>query len=227
MGIKSSLSLVFRSKTKKGRTPLLNANNLPGKDPAVGINGFEGVGPEWLLLKRKESLFMFWKKVRFEGGERETDLLVHVHWTNSHFFLVSFLFYSVFFLIFFLFFFLCFFFSLRKITLFFDPPYRAWREPFYSACCDQGFTILPLNCLCLIWAYLPTTRGVYHSLLPDRGRFHFSLYRSISFLPRYKCSLSPLSRHAPNGSPSNLPLLGGLSSQQDVPPKRGLGKSRE
>ena len=49
------------------------------KDPAMGINGFEGVGPEWLLPQKKESLFAFWKKVRFEGGERETDLLVHAH----------------------------------------------------------------------------------------------------------------------------------------------------
>ena len=47
------------------------------KDPAVGINGFEGVGPEWLLPQKKESLFAFWKKVRFEGGERETNLLVY------------------------------------------------------------------------------------------------------------------------------------------------------
>ena len=51
MGIKSSLSLVRRSKTKEGRTPPLNANNLPGKDLVVGINGFEGVGPEWLMPK--------------------------------------------------------------------------------------------------------------------------------------------------------------------------------
>ena len=43
----------------------------------MGINGFEGVRPEWLLPKKKESLFEFWEKVRFEGGERETDLLVH------------------------------------------------------------------------------------------------------------------------------------------------------
>ena len=58
MGINQILSLVCRSKTKEGKTPLLNANNLSGKDPAVGINGFEGVGPEWLLPK-KESLFTF------------------------------------------------------------------------------------------------------------------------------------------------------------------------
>ena len=55
------------------------------KDPVVGINGFEGVEPEWLLPQKKESLFAFWKKVRFEGGERETDLLVHAHGTNSLF----------------------------------------------------------------------------------------------------------------------------------------------
>ena len=46
MGINQVLSLVRRSKAKEGRTPPLNANNLPGKDPAVGINDFEGVGPE-------------------------------------------------------------------------------------------------------------------------------------------------------------------------------------
>ena len=53
MGINQVLSLVYRSKTKEGRTLLLNANNLPGKDPAVGINGFEGVRPEWLLPKNE------------------------------------------------------------------------------------------------------------------------------------------------------------------------------
>ena len=52
MGINQILSLVCQSKAKKGRTPLLNANNLPRKDPAVGINGFEGVKPEWLLPKK-------------------------------------------------------------------------------------------------------------------------------------------------------------------------------
>ena len=52
MGINQVLSLVCRSKVKEERTPLLNANNLPGKDSAVGINGFEGVGPECLLPKK-------------------------------------------------------------------------------------------------------------------------------------------------------------------------------
>ena len=82
MGISQVLSLVCRSKTKEGRTPFLNASNPPPpkeKDPAVGINDFEGVQPEWLLPKKKEFLFAFWKKVRFEGEEREIDLLVHAH----------------------------------------------------------------------------------------------------------------------------------------------------
>ena len=131
-----------------------------------------------------------------------------------------FLFFSVLFLIFFFSSCSVFSFYSPKYALFFDPFYRVRQEPLYSACREQGFTILPLNRLCLVWTHLPTTRGVCHSLLPDRGRFQFSPYRSTSFLSRYKCSLSPLSRHAPNGSPSNLPLLGGLSSQQDIPPKR-------
>ena len=53
MGINQVLSLVYRSKAKEERTPLLNVNNLPRKDPAVGINGFEGVVPEWLFPKKK------------------------------------------------------------------------------------------------------------------------------------------------------------------------------
>ena len=37
----------------------------------MGINDFEGVGPEWLLPQRKSPCLRFGKKVRFEGGERE------------------------------------------------------------------------------------------------------------------------------------------------------------
>ena len=78
MGINQVLSLVCRSKAKEGRTPPLNANNLPGKDPAVGINSFEGVGSEWLLPKRGPC-YVLEERAGFEGGERETDLLVHAH----------------------------------------------------------------------------------------------------------------------------------------------------
>ena len=53
MGINQVLSLVCRSKVKERRMPLLNASNPPGKDPTVGINGFEGIRPEWLLPKNE------------------------------------------------------------------------------------------------------------------------------------------------------------------------------
>ena len=45
--------------------------------------------------QKKEFLFAFWKKVRFEGGERETDLWMHALLNQLSFFLVflSFLFY--------------------------------------------------------------------------------------------------------------------------------------
>ena len=32
-----------------------------------------------VIAPKEKSLFTFWKKVRFEGGEREADLLVHAH----------------------------------------------------------------------------------------------------------------------------------------------------
>ena len=65
-----------------------------------------------------------------------------------------------------LFSFLSFFFSFTLFSfysvnaLFFDPFFRARQGPFYSACRGQCFTTLPLNRLCLVWAYLLTTKGV-------------------------------------------------------------------
>ena len=32
-----------------------------------------------VIVPMGKSLFAFWRKVRFEGGERETDLLMHAH----------------------------------------------------------------------------------------------------------------------------------------------------
>ena len=44
----------------------------------MGINGFEGVGPEWLLSLWESPCFRFFgENVRFEGGEREANLLMH------------------------------------------------------------------------------------------------------------------------------------------------------
>ena len=44
----------------------------------MGINGFEGVDPEWLLSLWESPCLRFLEKSEiFEGGEREADLLVH------------------------------------------------------------------------------------------------------------------------------------------------------
>ena len=44
----------------------------------MGITGFEGVGPEWLQSHWESSRLRSLEKDEiFEGGERETDLLVH------------------------------------------------------------------------------------------------------------------------------------------------------
>ena len=43
-----------------------------------------------VVAQKKEFLFAFWKKVRFEGGERETDLWVHALLNQLSFFLVFF-----------------------------------------------------------------------------------------------------------------------------------------
>ena len=73
-----------------------------------------------VVAQKKKSLFAFWKKVRFEGGEGENDLWMHA------LFEITLVFLSFFFLYFFflLALFSPFFYS-RKYTLFFDPLYRA------------------------------------------------------------------------------------------------------
>ena len=84
--------------------------------------------------KEKESLFTFWKKVRFEGGERKTNLWVHALLNQLSFVLVFLSFIFCFLSYLFLFFLLCFLLLLPKIYPVFYPPYRARQEPFYSVC---------------------------------------------------------------------------------------------
>ena len=105
---------------------------------------------------------MFWKRVGFEGGEREIDLLVHAHCIIFIFSSISSILSSVFSLFFFFsfsYFLLLCFLLLCEYPLFFDDFFRARQGSFYSAFRDQFFTTLPLNRLCLVWAYLPTTKG--------------------------------------------------------------------
>ena len=105
------------------------------KDPTVGINGFEGVGPEWLLFQKKDGhCLRFLKEIGFEGGEKETDLWVHALFEIAPVFSqFSFLFFLFSFLSFSFWLLLCFFLSFRKCALFSIPFYRAWQGPFYSA----------------------------------------------------------------------------------------------
>ena len=149
-------------------------------------------------------------------------------------FLVFFHFLSVFVIIFFLPLLLCFSFHVVKNPLFFDPLYRAWQGPLYSACRDQCFTVLPLNRLCLVWVYLPNANRT--KPLPDRGGFilsfcaprtHFVLLRAAAFPATMSISSLLTLRACTQRFPLKLPLLGGLSSQQDVPPKRGLSRGRK
>ena len=112
-------------------------------------------------LTGKVLVCVLWRKVRFLKGEKGEP----IYWcmlfrTNSLLsFLVFFPFLSVFVIIFFLLLLLCFSFHVVKNPLFFDPLYRAWQRPLYSACRDQCFTVLPLNRLCLVWVYLPIVQN--------------------------------------------------------------------
>ena len=109
----------------------------------------------------KLSFAFFGEKVRFLKGERGKPIYWYMLFrTNSLFsFLVFFPFLSVFVLIFFLFLLLCFSFHVVENPLFFDLLYRARQGPLYSACCDQCFTVLPLNRLCLVWMHLPIVQN--------------------------------------------------------------------
>ena len=65
-----------------------------------------------MVIAQKESLLRFRKRAGFEGGERETDLLVHAHCTISLFSSISSFFFPVFFpILFFSFLLLCFLFT--------------------------------------------------------------------------------------------------------------------
>ena len=98
----------------------------------MGINGFEGVGPEWLLFQKKDGhCLRFLKEIGFEGGERETDLWVHALFEIAPVFL-SFPFFSFYFLsyLFFFWLLLCFFLSPLKMCYVFDPPLQGTARAF-------------------------------------------------------------------------------------------------
>ena len=174
MGIKSSLSLVRRSKIKEGRTPPLNANNLPGKNPAVGINDFEGVGPEWLMPKRNPCYVLEESRIwRGREGNRPTSACPLYYLSLFLYFLSSFLcFLSYLFL-----FFLLFSFTLLSFTpwipFLFPSSFRARQGSFYSACRDQILPFYPLTLF--VWSGCtyrpPKGASVCHLPLSDKRRY--------------------------------------------------------
>ena len=164
--------------------------------------------------------------MRFLKGERGKP----IYWcmpfrTNSLIsFLVFFHFLSAFVLIFFLFLLLCFSFYVVKNPLFFDPLYRARQRPLYSACRDQCFTVLPLNRLCLVWVCLLIVQNPCQTEADPfcpfcAPRTHFVLLRAAAFPATMLISSLLTLRACTQRFPLKFSLLGGPSSQQDVPPK--------
>ena len=97
----------------------------------MGINGFEGVGPKWLLFQKKDGpCLRFLKEIGFEGGERETDLWVHALFEIAPFFSVFLSFLSIFFLIFFLLALALFLSFTPKMCYVFDPPLQGTARVF-------------------------------------------------------------------------------------------------
>ena len=142
------------------------------------------------------------------------------------FFLVSFLFFFVFFLIFFLFFLLCFSFHLVKYTLFSIHFPGHGNGLFIAPAVASILQLCPLTAF--VWSGCTCRPHCATPTLARQRRTCFVPLCVVAFLPATILipSLSTLSA-CTQRFPLKLPLLGGLSSQQDVPPKRGLGRSRE
>ena len=157
-----------------------------------------------VIAPKEKSLFAFWRKVRFEGGERETDLWVHA------FFEIAPVFFSQFSFLFFLFSFLSFFFWLLL----------CFRSPLFTGH-GKGLFIAPA--VASVLRSCPLTAFVWsgctcrpHCATPTLAR-----QRQTCFIPLYVVAFLPATTLMPSLStlractqlfPLKLPLLGGLSS---------------
>ena len=134
-----------------------------------------------IAQKKKESLFTFWKKARFEGGERENDLPVHAHCITSHSSLIFSLFFSVFFLIFFLFFLLCFSFYHVKMLCFLIPSSEHDKGPFIMPAVTNVLPFCPLTAF--VWSgrtCRPPSLCDIHPCQTEAGLFRSSVYHNTS-----------------------------------------------
>ena len=199
-------------------------------DPATEITHFERMGLNGLCSK---SLIL--NRGQAFRGREGISLLVHAYYhTLAHFllFFLSFLLYFIYFS--------C---SLVGLlcSLFLSSPLLMFSSflcnaegPFYTACHEGFFTILPLNHFCLgmgvlsdhpLVCQLPNHHhlpmlAVPHPITKQRVLFCLLAHRGIPIRIRVGILSHYPSWYAPSDSNSSFPLLGGMSSQQDISPKR-------
>ena len=181
-----------------------------------------------MVIAQKEVLITFWKRTGFEGGERETDLLVHAHWTISLFSSISSLFFSVFFLIFFSFLLLCFSFFTPWILYFLVPFSGHGKGLFIVPAVTNVLPLCPLTAF--VWSghtCRPPSLCDIHPCQTKASLFHSSVHRSI--FTCHGINAFPLfpSRHAPNGSPLNLDYFGWSVIPTGRTSQKGLGRNRK
>ena len=137
---------------------------------------------------------------------------------------------------FFSFYFLSYLFSFGScsVSFFHSENVLRFRSPFTGH--GKGLFIAPA--VASVLQSCPLTAFVWfgctcrpHCATPTLAR-----QRRTCFIPLYVVAFLPATTLMPSLStlractqqfPLKLPILGGLSSQQDVPPKKGLGRSRE
>ena len=184
-----------------------------------------------VVPKERWSLFTFSKGDRiWRGRERNWSMGACPLWNSSRFSQFSFLF--------FLFSFLSFSFGSCSVAFFhskmcsvFDPsPFFLLQGTARAFFIEPAVASVLRSCplTAFVWSgctYQP------HYATPTLAR-----QRQTCFIPLYVVVFLPAMTLMPSLStlractqrfPLKLPLLGGLSSQQDVPPKRGLGRSRK
>ena len=180
-----------------------------------------------MFQKKDGPCLRFLKEIGFEGGERETDLWVHALFEIAPVFL-SFPFFS--------FYFLSYLFSFGSCSVSFFPPKMC--SVFYLPLTGHGKGLFIAPAVASVLQSCPLTAFVWSGCtcrpycatptLARQRRTCFVPLCVVAFLSATILipSLSTL-RACTQRFPLKLPLLGGLSSQQDVPPKRGLGRSHE
>ena len=137
---------------------------------------------------------------------------------------------------FFSFYFLSYLFSFGSCSVSFFHSENMLCFRFPSTGHDKGLFIAPAVASVLrscpltafIWFWCTCQPHCATPTLARQRRTYFIPLYVVAFLPATTLmpSLSTL-RACTQRFPLKLPLLGGLSSQQDIPPKRGLGRSCE